>query len=397
MAPLLFLFLIQACNESLEKQERPESATEKEYRFHRTTDSNRGRLRQQPNRARTKGTAFNFDKSLFVDDAAYLYGSCDETLDNAERLRAHYLRFGLKVHVGDCDAEGKHLTGSKTEALFVPASPMTTEELAAAKADLIFGPNKEFYIPFTDCFKYLGARITESINDETEIAHRLTQATNQAAALQNFWRSPTDVRTKRQILLAIPLNTALYGCESWTLTAHLRDRITGFFHKAGRRFLHVNMHHVEQYHIRNEHVRNCLCIPDPLDIIRRRQFNQLGKFARMPDHRLPRRLLTAWIQSSRQIGRPRMTLRDSYVETLQHIIGDDVPNDGALSSWIPLAQSRSNWEDMSQDWIERRTARTMIEHGRHPMLGAGICEHKYAMHFESILRETDMTNTDQGL
>jgi len=132
------------------------------------------------------------------------------------------------------------------------------------------------------------------------------------------------------------------------------------------------MYHVEKFHIRNEHVRNCVSVPDVLDIVCRRQFNQLGKFARLPEHRLPRRLLAAWIHTPRQRGRPRLMLRHSYVDALQQIIGDRIPDDGALATWLPMAQSRAAWESRSEEWIMQRTAATLLDHGCHPLLGPGV-------------------------
>jgi hypothetical protein len=48
---------------------------------------------------------------------------------------------------------------SKTKAMYFPALPKEPDELATAKDDLISGDNNEFFIPFIDCFKYLGCRI----------------------------------------------------------------------------------------------------------------------------------------------------------------------------------------------------------------------------------------------
>jgi hypothetical protein len=43
--------------------------------------------------------------------------------------------------------------------MYFPALPKEPDELATAKDDLISGDNNEFFIPFIDCFKYLGCRI----------------------------------------------------------------------------------------------------------------------------------------------------------------------------------------------------------------------------------------------
>jgi hypothetical protein len=66
MAGLLFLFLMQAMDESFKKQC---ALPKPEFRTHR--DSKRGQLLKQPAPAKTKGVPFHFGKSMFADDAMY--------------------------------------------------------------------------------------------------------------------------------------------------------------------------------------------------------------------------------------------------------------------------------------------------------------------------------------
>ena len=288
------------------------------------------------------------------------------------------------MHVGSLNPDGSR-TQSKTEAMYFPATPKTPTELATAKADLIFGSNNKFYIPFTACFKYLGCCIHESLRDDEEILHHLQVATQQAAALQNFWHSSADIKTKWQIFLAIPVNTALYGCESWTLTADLSAKISAFFHRTICRILGITMHHVHEFHIRNEHICNRLSVPDPLDIVHHRQFNQIGKFACLPDHRIPRQFLTSWVARCRQpAGRTCYNLRKTYVHALQHVLDEGVDDSGLLATWLPMAQSQESWEALSHDWIKQRTAYTLYHYGCHPLLEPGVCEDKYIVYFPAI-------------
>jgi hypothetical protein len=93
--------------------------------------------------------------------------------------------------------------------------------------------------------------------------------------------------------------------------------------------------HVVEYQIKNEHIRNYFSVPDPIDIIQKCQFNLLGKFARMDPTRLPRKFLTAWVSHPQCSGGQHYTLRNSYVETLQHIL-PNIPDNGTIDSWLPL-------------------------------------------------------------
>jgi hypothetical protein len=67
MAGLLFLFLMQAMDDSFQAQH---FRLQPEFRTHQ--NSNRGRLLTQPMPAQTKGVLFHFSKSMFADDTAYI-------------------------------------------------------------------------------------------------------------------------------------------------------------------------------------------------------------------------------------------------------------------------------------------------------------------------------------
>jgi hypothetical protein len=100
------------------------------------------------------------------------------------------------------------------------AHPMTQEVFDAATTNIVFGTQ---YVPFTQEFQYLGSQVTTDLKDVTDINNRLRQAKGQAAALGTFFCSTADTWSKQLIFLAIPVNTALYGTESWTLNVELRQ------------------------------------------------------------------------------------------------------------------------------------------------------------------------------
>jgi hypothetical protein len=139
----------------------------------------------------------------------------------------HMHHFGLLMHASTLDENGNHQTKSKTEAMFIPARPMTQEDIDAATTNIVFGTQ---YVPFTQEFQYLGSRVTTDLKDVNDINNQLHQAKGQAAALSTLFHSTADTWSKRLIFLAIPMNTALYGAESWTLNVELRQRISSFNH-----------------------------------------------------------------------------------------------------------------------------------------------------------------------
>jgi hypothetical protein len=93
---------------------------------------------------------------------------------------------------------------------------------------IVFGT--QYVVPFTQEFQYLGSQVTTDLKDVTDINNRLRQAKGQTAALGASFYSTANTWSKRLIFLAIPMNTALYGTESWTLNVELRRRISSFYH-----------------------------------------------------------------------------------------------------------------------------------------------------------------------
>jgi hypothetical protein len=57
----------------------------------------------------------------------------------------HHL--GLLMHAGTLDENGNHQMKSKTEAMFIPAHPMTQEDIDAATTDIVFGTQ---YVPSSE-------------------------------------------------------------------------------------------------------------------------------------------------------------------------------------------------------------------------------------------------------
>ena len=71
-------------------------------------------------------------------------------------------------------------------------------------------------ITFTRHFKYLGSYILDSLKDDYDIEHIISQASAAIGYLNNFWTNNTvDNISKYLIFCAIPCNLLLWGCESW--------------------------------------------------------------------------------------------------------------------------------------------------------------------------------------
>jgi hypothetical protein len=352
MAPVLFLFLMQAMAETLQKEWKNSNKIIPSFMYHKST--NNGYTRCQPKPETTKGEIFQLLYTLFVDDTAFIFETRDDLTRGADLLHKHFRRFGLLMHVGITTEDGKQIK-SKTEAMYFPsgaASPKETPSKPETPPPVTFG--ERLHVHYTDVFKYLGSRLTPDLTDTAEIDRRIQQATAQVSKLMNFFKSAASLETKRFIFQSIPLNTVLYGCETWALTDKHRQKLSAFFHKSIR----ISMKTVKNHSIRNGHLRNKICLDNILDTIRERQFDLLGKIGRMENSRLPRRTLGAWINTKRKAGKPNTTLAHSYVETLQEIVDSEISSKGEFNKWIPLAKNAKEWGRTKLTWKEKKRAET---------------------------------------
>ena len=66
-----------------------------------------------------------------------------------------------------------------------------------------------------------------------------------------FRCSGIELVTKYNMYMAIPVNTALWGCASWSMPEKMRRRIRAFHHQSVRSIVRIKMHIVETYRIKN--------------------------------------------------------------------------------------------------------------------------------------------------
>jgi hypothetical protein len=112
------------------------------------------------------------------------------------------------------------------------------------------------------------------------------------------------------------------------------------------------MFEVEEQRITNAETRKRANVRDILIFLTRRSLHWIGKLARMPMNRLPRRLLAAWVQNPRKRGRPQATLRNTMIDSLQQVLQDQVSDQAPLSKWIDTARDVKLWNDIIDQWHE---------------------------------------------
>ena len=328
MAPVLFIYLMNAFAETLSKKWK---FAKMEYKwFPQSKNGNkRGRLTSQS--PKSKGSEFDLFYFLYVDDGAMLFDTREDLAEGTQLLFNHFARFGLEMHIGVGDKK------SKTECVHFPAAdqqqPANLENIQVEQG----------FVSFTNCFKYLGSIISSNLNDEIDIDARISQANKAMGALRGYFRCPqVNLHSKRLIYLAIPINLVLWGVESWALTERCYKKLQVFHTRSIRSILQINMTQVEEERITNHQILKRIDIPSMENIIAKRQLKWLGKIARMEESRLPIKMLSCWLPTPRPAHKPHTTNRNSLVRSLQ-ILDPNISKQGILAEWFPSAQNEEEW------------------------------------------------------
>ena len=145
----------------------------------------------------------------FADDIAVLSSSFENLQILINNIESEALKVGLKIN------------REKTEYI-VLGSKWNDTELSSI-ITVSSGPIKR-----VEDFKYLGSWLKSSAKD-FEI--RKSLAWKAATKLKKIWISNISQHLKLKIFFATIESILLYGCETWTITKTLQNRINGCYTK----------------------------------------------------------------------------------------------------------------------------------------------------------------------
>jgi len=117
MAPILFLFVMQAAMNSISLTDQP-----LEFRYFpdkANANVQPRRLITQP--TKSQGDTFNVDNLLYVDDECFLFAIKDHLEKATQQLFNHFAKVGLQMHMGT-------KKNKKMEAMHFPMSLQEAEE-----------------------------------------------------------------------------------------------------------------------------------------------------------------------------------------------------------------------------------------------------------------------------
>ena len=280
MAPVLFIFVMLAFTDITNKNWTSRWGMPK-IQFNHFPSQTQGRLISQS--SNSKGIIFDLLQLLYVDDGTFLFNSREDLEKGSQHIYDTFRMLGLTMHIGTNGAT------SKSEAMFVsPSLQLDSSPIYNTEPILL----NEGNILFCKEFKYLGSMISKNLKDDLEIETRIKKANMQYGSLKNILTNQKiKLNTKVLLYKAIILNTVLWGCESWSLTAELIRKLEVFQNKMIRRILKIDMYMVQEDRITNTNIRKQFCnISKIQDVITRRQLKWVGNITQMEETRMPKKI-----------------------------------------------------------------------------------------------------------
>ena len=297
-----------------------------------------GFLTKRSDTKKAKVSPLEFDRSLFADDAAFIFLSRVDLETGIKFIDEYFTKFGLKVHLGTRKATGKD-EKSKTEFMHIPKRGCTSSE--ADIADIAVGENR--FISYCTKFKYLGSWISNDLDDKWDFEARIKMG-------EYAFRDMTPILLNKKIKLSIRasfyksliVNIALWGCESWAITDTQMKQLEVMQNRHVRRMCKVYKRQCKDYHVRMEDLFKRAKIPKIGSTLRLRQLRFLeNNVARAPPERLTRLIVLS--QAKRppnfKFRNKRTTIQESYRSTLEHAGLCKKGDSGIFSSWIPRLTS----------------------------------------------------------
>ena len=181
-------------------------------------------------------------------------------------------------------------------------------------------------IEAVDEFPYLGSMIAASGRMDVDVEKRIYQASRAFGALCKtvFMYRDLTTETKRKVYQACVLSVLLYGSECWTpLRKHLQ-KLNTFHQRCIRTTLGISNRQQWSQHITALEIRRRWAdLETAADKVAKRRLEWLSHLARMPNHRIAKRMLFGWLPQPHPQCGLRKRWRDVICKDLKDIEGDE--------------------------------------------------------------------------
>ena len=186
-----------------------------------------------------------------------------------------------------------------------------------------------------DNFTYLGSTLSRAVHIDDEVTARTAKASVSFGRLRtNVWeRNGIRLDTKLKVYKAVVLPTLLYACETWTVYQRNAKKLNHFHLSCLRKLLKIRW----QDRIPDKEVLKKANMQSVHTLLELAQLRWTGHVTRMPDERLPKKVLYGELQEGKhsQGGQKKR-----YKDTLKASLKDF---NISTESWEQAAQDRTKW------------------------------------------------------
>ena len=242
------------------------------------------------------------------------------------------MRKGVDQVSDSCDSYDLTISIKKTEVVYqsAPGKPYKEPTITV----------KGQRLQVVDKFTYLESTLSRVVHIDDKVNARIAKARLSAAYGRlrgSIWdRSGIRLDKKLKVYRSVVLPTLLYACETWTVYQRHAKRLNHFHTSCLRKLLKIKW----QDRIPDTEVLKRAGMQSTHTLLKLAQFRWTGPVTRMPDERLPKKIL----HGERQVGkRSHGGQKKRYKDTLNASLKDfNIPTE----SWEQIAQDRTKWRGL---------------------------------------------------
>ena len=200
-----------------------------------------------------------------------------------------------------CDSYDLTISIKKTEVVYQPAPGKPYKEPTITV--------KGQRLQVVDKFTYLGSTLSRVVHIDDEVNARIAKASAAFGRLRgSIWdRSGIRLDTKLKVYRSVVLPTLLYACETWTVYQRHAKRLNHFHTSCLRKLLKIKW----QDRIPDTEVLKRAGMQSIHTLLKLAQLRWTGHVTRMPDERLPKKILYGELQVGGLKKRYKDTLKAS--------------------------------------------------------------------------------------
>ena len=258
------------------------------------------------------------DEFLFADDMA-------KGAPTEEKMQT-----GVDQVSDSCDSYDLTISIKKTEEVYQPLLGKPYKEPSITM--------KDQRLQVVDKFTYLGSTLSRVVHIDDKVNARIAKASAAFGRLRgSIWdRSGIRRDTKLKVYRSVVLPTLLYACETWTVYQRHAKRLNHFRTSCLRKLLKIKW----KDRIPDTEVLKRAGMQSVHTLLNLAQLRWTGHVTRMPDERLPKKILYGELQvGKRSHGGQKNVFKDTLKASLKDF---NIPTE----SWKQIAQDRTKWRGL---------------------------------------------------